>query len=289
MKNKISSLLITLILFSTVIFIFSIDKASAHVKKNHKPIICVLEKDRTPGQKKNCRFWRKQHRLCKLDIHCAVIKMKEQEQEIIDKGKEIIDKDQEIIDKEKEIIDLEEKLGGTAFCIDIPFNYKASSATKVYQKPDRESKVIANIKKDQEFLFFAASQKNKNWYYIKVRKDVGCADGYIEQKYVIKKEVEDEDVAVIVGPKLIKIIDHKWKIQDKLILIDAEGTASITGAVQEGKIDQIIVNEEEELINSDNTFTHLLFVPTSGAEVRIIGNKNGKKVKELIFTIKVGK
>ena len=33
MKNKISSLLITLILFSTVIFIFSIDKASAHVKK----------------------------------------------------------------------------------------------------------------------------------------------------------------------------------------------------------------------------------------------------------------
>ena len=57
MKNKISSLLITLILFSTVIFIFSIDKASAHVKKNHKPIICVLEKDRTPGQKKNCRLY----------------------------------------------------------------------------------------------------------------------------------------------------------------------------------------------------------------------------------------
>jgi len=42
------------------------------------------------------------------------------------------------------------------------------------------------------------------------------------------------------------------------------------------------------MINGDNTFTYLLFVPNNGAEVRIIGNKNGKKVKELIFTIKVG-
>ena len=74
-----------------------------------------------------------------------------------------------------------------------------------------------------------------------------------------------------------------------MILVDAEGTVSISGAIQEGKIDQILINEEEEIINSDNTFTYLLFVPNSGSEVRIIGNKNGKKVKELIFTVKVGK
>ena len=53
-------------------------------------------------------------------------------------------------------------------------------------------------------------------------------------------------------------------------------------------LNQIMINEEEEIINGDNTFTYLLFVPNSGAEVRIVGNKNGKKVKELIFTIKVG-
>ena len=29
-------------------------------------------------------------------------------------------------------------------------------------------------------------------------------------------------------------------------------------------------------------------VPKSGAEIRIVGNKNGKKVKELSFQIKVG-
>jgi len=33
----------------------------------------------------------------------------------------------------------------------------------------------------------------------------------------------------------------------------------------------------------------LLFVPSGGSEVRIIGNKNGKKVKELTFKVKVGK
>jgi len=32
-----------------------------------------------------------------------------------------------------------------------------------------------------------------------------------------------------------------------------------------------------------------MHVPSAGAEVRIIGNKNGKKVKELIFKVKVGK
>ena len=39
----------------------------------------------------------------------------------------------------------------------------------------------------------------------------------------------------------------------------------------------------------DNTFNYILFIPSNGAEIRIIGNKNGKKVKELIFKVKVGK
>ena len=55
-------------------------------------------------------------------------------------------------------------------------------------------------------------------------------------------------------------------------MINAEGTVSIIGAIQEGKVDQILINEEEELINSDNSFTYMLFVPKSGAEVRVVGN-----------------
>ena len=73
------------------------------------------------------------------------------------------------------------------------------------------------------------------------------------------------------------------------MIIDAEGTLSITGAVTEDKIDEILINEEEEVINDDNTFTYLLFVPSEGAEIRIIGKNNGEVVKELSFKIKVGK
>ena len=45
-----------------------------------------------------------------------------------------------------------------------------------------------------------------------------------------------------------------------------------------------------KIINSDNSFTYIIpLVSSGGAEVRIIGKKNGKKVIELIFKVKVGK
>ena len=90
------------------------------------------------------------------------------------------------------------------------------------------------------------------------------------------------------GGGLNSPVFNEYAIKNKLISINAEGTVSLIGAVQEGKIDQIIVNEEEEDIQSDQSFSHLIFVPKSGAEVRIVGNKNGQKIKELIFKIKVG-
>ena len=49
----------------------------------------------------------------------------------------------------------------------------------------------------------------------------------------------------------------------------------------------MIINEDEEIINDDNTFNYVTFVPKGGSEVRIIGSKNGKKVKELTFKIKL--
>lgn len=268
MKKKL--LLDNIILFIIFFFIITLNTGNldAHPSKKHKPMVCILEEDRTKQQKQVCKQWLFFHRLCKLDQDCAILRLEAQQQEI--EG-------------------LEDQLGGVASCGDLPFNHKASDNAKIYQKPDSKSKVIANVEKGQSLLFFAPSQKNKNWYYVKVKKNFennNCADGYIQQKFVVKKD--SEDTVVKVGPKLIEINEPKWAKEGKLILVDAEGTVSISGAIQEGKIDQIIINEEEEIINGDNTFTYLLFVPNSGAEVRIVGNKNGKKVKELIFTIKVG-
>ena len=264
----------------SIFSIFETKEASAHPSKNHKPLICIPEEERTKAQIATDKRWNFIHRLSKLQQDCAIL-------EIEKKKKEIENKEIEIEAKQSEIKNLEDEIGGLADCGDIPFNHKASANAKVYQKPSSKSKVVSNVKKGQEMLFIAPSQENKSWYYVKVKKDASCADGYIKQKFVIKKAGEDKVVKV--GPKLIEINQPSWAEEDKLILIDAEGTVSITGAIQEGKIDQIIINEEEEIINSDNSFTFLLFVPSSGSEVRIIGNKNGKKVKELTFRVKVGK
>ena len=63
---------------------------------------------------------------------------------------------------------------------------------------------------------------------------------------------------------------------------------SLTGAVNESKIDQVFINGEEEAIESDNTFTHILNVPSNGLEVRVVANKDGQKAESLNFNIQVG-
>ncbi len=264
-----------LLKYLTIIFLVSIiplknnmsfsheDLSILHFK--HDPITCKLESDRTRVEKTVCRDKLKRHQMCKLDEYCAILEL-------------------EKLRTENE--DLKDKLGGTATCGDIPFNHKTNKKAKIYQKASSESEVITEVDKGAELLFYAPSTEDESWYYVKVRKESSCSDGYIKQKFVVKKD--SDDTVAKVGPKLIEINEPKWAEEGNLILVDAEGTVSISGAVQDGKIDQIIINEEEEMINSDNTFTYLLFVPNSGAEVRIIGNKDGKKVKELIFTVKVG-
>jgi len=274
MKNKTYSLPDSLILFITILiltFIFCINNAYSH-KKNvdgkmveHEPITCKLPEKRNNLEKYFCKMQLKQHRLCKLEEHCAILEIEKLQKENEEQG---------------------EKLKGVGDCGDMPFNHKASTNSKIYIKANKNSKVIANVKKNQALLFYAVSTKNKKFSRVKIRKEGICAEGYIESKLLVKNQ--EEDVVVKVGPKLIEIIDPSWAKEGKLILVDAEGTVSITGAVQDGKIDQIIINDEEELINDDNSFTYLIFVPNSGTEVRIIGNKNGKKVKELIFKVRVG-
>ena len=267
MEKKIKLITLNLLLVLILFFVLNLNDAYAHKidGKEHEPISCKLPEDRNVLEKQFCKMQRRMHRLCKLDEWCALIRLEELEKE----NKENV-----------------EKLKGIGDCGDLPFNHKASKKTKIYIKASKDSKIVGEVKKDQKLLFYAVSTKNKNFSRIKIRKNDICAEGYIESKYLVKKDLED--IVVKVGPKLIEIKEPKWAKEGKLILVDAEGTVSIIGAIQEGKIDQIIINEEEEIINSDNTFTYLLFVPNSGAEVRIVGNKNDKKVKELIFTVKVG-
>ena len=251
-------LLVIFTLFSLGLFSLS---ANAHPSKNHKPTVCIPEEERTKSQIASDKaanfFW---HRMSKLQSDCALLELEKQKKKI-------------------------EEIGELATCPSVPFNHLTSKDTNLFLKPNAKSKVIEKVKKGQEILFI--SEPNQNWSYVSVKIGESCIEGFVIAKNIITKD--DEDKSLSVGSSLISIIEPKWKVKNKLITIDAEGTVSLIGAIQEGKIDQIIINEEEEDIQSDNSFSYLLFVPKSGAEVRIVGNKNGQKVKELIFQIKVGK
>ena len=48
----------------------------------HEPIKCILEQNRNALEKQWCKQQAKQHRLCKLDQYCAIIKIEELEKEI---------------------------------------------------------------------------------------------------------------------------------------------------------------------------------------------------------------
>ena len=246
-------------LFFFVLSISFTTNAIAHKKKNHKPLICIPEEERTPGQLTHDRRMNFFHRLSKLQQDCAML----------------------------EIQKLKGEVGTKAKCGNIPFGHVASTSTSLRNDSKKKAEEIGKIKKGDELLFISEAEGNKNWAFVKVRlgKD-DCAEGFILAKLILKKE--SIDTTVNVGSKLIMITEPQWKKANKLILIDAEGTISLTGAVAEGKIDKIVINDEEESIQGDNSFTALLFVPKSGSEVRIVGYKNDQVVKKLIFKIKVG-
>ena len=249
-------LLVIFTLFSLGLFSLT---ANAHPAKKHKPLVCIPEEERTKSQLSTQKTANWFHRMTKLQQDCAMLEIEKQRKKI-------------------------EKIGELATCPSVPFNHLSSKDMNLFLKPDEKSKILEKIKKEQEMLFI--SEPNQNWSYVSVKVDESCIEGFVIAKNIIAKD--DQDKSMSVGSSLISIIEPSWKVKNKLISIDAEGTVSLIGAVQEGKIDQIIVNEEEEDIQSDQSFSHLIFVPKSGAEVRIVGNKNGQKIKELIFKIKVG-
>ena len=222
------------------------------VKAKQEPIVCIPESERTEVQLQNDRFWNGLNRLSKLQQDCVMAEI--------------------------------EATNQAAICPKIPFAHRSSGKTNLFLEAKDNSKVIAAIKKDQEILFI--SEANKYWNYITIRNEDKCITGYVKAIYTVKKG--DKDTVVSVGPDLLSIIQPVWKIENKLMTINAEGMVSILGAIEEGKIDLVVINGQEEALQSNNTFSHLLFVPSEGAEVRIVATNKGKKVKELIFKVEVG-
>ena len=77
MEKKVITIFLNLLVILTLIFIFNFSDANAHKKKNHKPMICILEEDRSESEKSWCNQLLYFHRLCKLDQDCAILKLNE--------------------------------------------------------------------------------------------------------------------------------------------------------------------------------------------------------------------
>ena len=275
MKNKILSNLIKFLL----IFILCSSSAMAHKSKKHvpgtkfDPVVCIPEIDRTKSQilhDSQVNFF---HRLSKLQQACALFKIQQ-----LETGLTTIKEENDKIKKQ---------LSNAALCSDIYFNHKSKKSTKIYKKPDLKSGDIANVKLGADLLYVSDSSKNKNWAFVLLRDGKKCSPGYIEGKFIAKKDEIIKKAPVTIKADLISITKPKWDKKEKLILVPASGFVTIKGFVDSDKIDQIIVNEKERQINNDDTFTFNIRVKDAGSEVRIVGNKKGETKKTITFRIKV--
>jgi len=286
-----------ILIFFIIIFTFANnEKAHAHLidgkehklfgTQPHKPLKCIPQEKRNQIQRIYCKGKRKNHSLCRADIQCTLIELEKQKQNVIDAKSEV-----DVQKKENE--ELEKKLGDMTICADITFNHKTNNNSKLYRAPNNGSLVIAELKKDEEILFISPSSKNKKWYFVLTRANDVCNSGYIQQKFVVKKELDDGDIVTTKPKKVIKsqaisIISPEWTEEGELIEVSASGIQTIRGWVDENKIDEVIVDEKVRPIQSNGTFSFNIFIKKDTKEVRITANKNGKKVKSLIFKIRVG-
>ena len=275
MKNKILSNLIKFLL----IFILCSSSAMAHKSKKHvpgtkfDPVVCIPEIDRTKSQILHDAQVNFFHRLSKLQQDCAIFKTQQ-----LETGLTTIKEENDKIKKQ---------LSNAALCSDIYFNHKSKKSTKIYKKPDLKSGDIANVKLGADLLYVSDSSKNKNWAFVLLRDGKKCSPGYIEGKFIAKKDEIIKKAPVTIKADLISITKPKWVTKEKLILVPASGFVTIKGFVDSDKIDQIIVNEKERQINNDDTFTFNIRVKDAGSEVRIVGNKKGETKKTITFRIKV--
>jgi len=271
---------VLIILFISLITIFSANKAYSHKinGKEHEPIRCKIESERSWLDKVICKGTRKVHRLCKLDEHCAIIKLEDQ-QRIID-------------DLEKKIKD-----ATPVNCNSLTFSHVALNNASVYQKPSGNSPVIKKVKKGQKISFVGSTEK-KGWIIV-VPKDKLCTVGYINEKNIGLSTASGSSTSANPKPpkikkdKNIKITFPKWKKAGELITLDQSGFFEIDGFVNKDLgINKVIINydgnDEEMILGSDGSFNASSLEIENTLDVRITTYKNSKQIgKALVFKVTV--
>ena len=281
MNYKKPSYLTFLVLLVGMITFFTANKVDAHkVKKNgkmvgHDPITCKLEPERTWLDRLICKEATKIHKMCKLDQHCAILKLEEQQKQI-----------DILVGKIEDNVPVN--------CNSLTFSHVALNNASIYQKPSGNSKVIKKVKKGQKISFVGSTEK-KGWIIV-VPKDKLCTVGYINEKN-IGLSTGSATSAKSEAPKIkkdtnIEITYPKWKTKNKLIVLDQDGFFEIDGYVNKDLgINKVIINydgnDEEMILGSDGSFNASLQIENT-LDVRITSYKGKKQIgKVLSFKIEV--
>ena len=280
MKKKISSLFFSLILFFSIFYFILSVTVTAHEDKKinhrkHKPIYCILEKDRTTQQKWWCKIQMRVHRLCKIEEHCAIVKIAELQKIIDELEAKIIKQD-------------------PVECNSLNFGHVGLKNGNVYQSTSDTSKVIKKIKKGQKISYIGTTDE-KGWLIV-VPKDKICTVGYIHENYIGLSTTSGSSSGANPEPPPIKtniIVTYpKWKTKNKLIVLDQSGFFEIDGFVnKELGINKVIINydgnDEEMILGSDGSFNASLQIENT-LDVRITSYKGKNQIgKVLTFKIEV--
>ena len=281
MNYRKPSYLTFLVLLVGMITFFTANKVDAHkVKKNgkmvgHDPITCKLEPERTWLDRLICKEATKIHKMCKLDQHCAILKLEEQQKQI-----------DILVGKIEDNVPVN--------CNSLTFSHVALNNASIYQKPSGNSKVIKKVKKGQKISFVGSTDK-KGWIIV-VPKDKLCTVGYINEKN-IGLSTGSATSSKSEAPKIkkdtnIEITYPKWKTKNKLIVLDQDGFFEIDGFVNKDLgINKVVINydgnDEEMILGSDGSFNVSLQIENT-LDVRITSYKGKKQIgKVLTFKIEV--
>lgn len=172
----------------------------------------------------------------------------------------------------------------TPECSYLSPNAKVSKDTNLLISPKDGSETISKIKKDDKIAIISRLQNLPEWYLVYSRK---CEQGYVKESTVAKLVSYNTSKINLNENQTIVISDPQWTSKN-LIEVKSDGFVSITGAVNKKKgINKVIINNEEVIIESDNSFSTTLNVPKSGLEVRAVAFKGNTKIENLSFKIKV--
>lgn len=236
-------------------------------KKDISNVKCIPEEKRTKGQKAWCNFLYTQFsppKICKLEVDCLRVKN---------------------VLTEEENKRLEAENRKQAVCAHFSYKHIAKSTTFLLQEPKDGAKQVMKINKGDEISFMQRVENNQSWMLV---ANKNCDQGYINEKFIRGRDdivSTGGETTPDLGKEVIVITSPKWSKKNKLITVPSGGFFDIEGAVNKS-VDQITLNGEDLIIESNRTFSETLLIKNEDLDIRIVAYQNGEQIGKITFIVK---